>query len=108
MDNLDKLFQKGGMFPDALYNQLQCGGVNIEGAPVFDGNLLIDALATHRIDGPFPSAFVISTPLAGLASEDSPAAPLRVLPKRKLPLIGIHSDGAPSVMAWLSSQAMPV
>jgi len=89
--SLDKLFQKEGMFPDALYKQLQCGGVNIEGATVFDGNLLIGLRSpTHGTDGSTPGAFIISTPLAGLAGEDFSQATLRVLPT-EAPLIGIRA-----------------
>lgn len=87
--SLDKLFQKEGMFPDALYKQLQCGGVNIEGATVFDGNLLIGLRSpTRGTDA--PGAFVISTPLDGLATEDFSKATLRILPT-EAPFIGIRA-----------------
>jgi hypothetical protein len=89
--SLDKLFRNDGMFPNALYKQLQCGGINIEGATVFEGNLLIGLRSPGRgTDGSTPGAFVISTPVDGLAGEDFSQATLRILPT-EAPFIGIRA-----------------
>ena len=61
------LFRRADMFPDALYKQLQCGGINIEGATVFEGDLLIGLRSpTRGTNGFDPGAYVVSTPLDGL------------------------------------------
>ena len=89
--SLDELFKREGMFPDALFKQLQCGGINIEGATVFEGNLLIGLRSpTRGTDGSAPGAFVISTPVDGLVGEDFSQASLRILPT-DAPFIGIRS-----------------
>jgi hypothetical protein len=86
--SLDALFRGQPVLSDALYKQLQCGGINIEGATVFGNDLLIGLRSpTHRIDG---SAYVISTPVEGLGKEDFTGAKLHVLPA-SAPFIGIRS-----------------
>jgi hypothetical protein len=89
--SLDGLFRRADMFPDALYRQLQCGGINIEGATVFEGDLLIGLRSpTRGTKGFDPGAYVVSTPLAGLVEEDFSEARLHVL-ATEAPFIGIRA-----------------
>lgn len=89
--SLDKLFRRPDMFPDALYAQLQCGGINVEGATVFGDELLIGLRSpTQGTDGTNPAAYVISTPFEGLLREDFSGAKRHVLPTES-PFIGIRS-----------------
>jgi hypothetical protein len=85
--SLDELLNK--QLPGKLKKQLQCGGINIEGATVLDGMLMIGLRSPTR-GGPTPGAYVISTPFAGLLKEDFSGARLHVLPT-EAPFIGIRS-----------------
>jgi hypothetical protein len=85
--SLDGLFEI--MFPSALYQKLQRAGLNIEGATVFKKRLLIGLRSPTRRNGK-PGAYVVSTPLEGLLSEDFSRARRHVLPTGD-PMIGIRS-----------------
>ena len=88
--SLDELFKV--KLPGRLNQQLQCGGVNIEGATVFNGKLMIGLRSPTQgaADEQKPGAYVISTPLEGLLEEDFSGAELHVLPTGDR-FIGIRS-----------------
>jgi hypothetical protein len=88
--SLDEMFK--AKLPGRLNQQLQCGGINIEGATVFNGRLLIGLRSPTQgaADDQKPGAYVISTPMAGLLEEDFSDAELHVLPTSAR-FIGIRS-----------------
>ncbi|MEQ1953877.1 DUF3616 domain-containing protein [Mesorhizobium yinganensis] len=89
--SLDGLFGAINVLRDRLNKQLQCGGLNIEGATVFGKNLLIGLRSpTHGTDGNDSGAYVISTSVEKLVDEDFYGATLHVLPTDR-PFIGIRS-----------------
>lgn len=89
--SLDKLFKGGNLLGEVLYKQLQCGGLNIEGATILGGDLLIGIRSPSRgTDGANSAAYVISTPLAGLLDEDFSGARLHALPTDRA-FIGIRA-----------------
>jgi hypothetical protein len=85
--SLDKLFQM--FFAGALYQKLQRGGINVEGATVYDDKLWIGLRSPTRLTAK-PAAYVLSTPLKGLLKEDFSDAKRYVLPTSE-PMIGIRS-----------------
>jgi hypothetical protein len=89
--SLDKLFKGGNLLGEVLYKQLQCGGLNIEGATILGEDLLIGIRSPSRgTDGANSAAYVISTPLAGLLDEDFSGARLHALPTDRA-FIGIRA-----------------
>lgn len=89
--SLNGLFQRQGMFPDSLDRALQCRGINIEGATILDGRLLIGLRSPSRDpDGNGAGAYVISTPVAGLPEQDFSDARLHEL-SLDSPFIGIRA-----------------
>jgi hypothetical protein len=88
--SLDEMFK--AKLPGRLNQQLQCGGINIEGATVFNGRLLIGLRSPTQgaTDDQKPGAYVISTPLEGVLKEDFSGAELHGLPTRAR-FIGIRS-----------------
>ena len=89
--SLNKLFKKDGILGDVLDKQLQCGGLNIEGATVAGADLLIGVRIPSRgTDGTNSAAYVVSTPVAGLLNEDFSGAKLHALPTDQ-PFIGIRA-----------------
>ena len=88
---LDKLFQADDVLSKAWDRQLQCGGLNVEGATIFGDELLIGVRSpTQGTDGGNPGCFVVATPVAGLLAEDFSKARRIVLPLEK-PFIGIRA-----------------
>ena len=89
--SLDALFRSDPVLDKVRDKQLQCGGLNIEGATIQDGQVLIGfripALGT---EGAKPAAYVVSTPLAGFAREDFTGAMPHEL-GTDTPFIGIRS-----------------
>jgi hypothetical protein len=90
--SLDKLFDdEKGVLPRVLNKQLQCGGLNIEGATILGENLLIGIRTPSRgTDGSNPAAYIISTPLNGLLKQNFLGARLHALPTDQ-PFIGIRA-----------------
>ncbi|MFI0845016.1 hypothetical protein [Mesorhizobium sp. IMUNJ 23232] len=89
--SLDELFNQTDMFPNALGKELQCGGLNVEGATVLGEDLLVGLRSPSRIEGGSePAAVVISTPLDGVLKEDFSDAKLHILPTGS-PFIGIRA-----------------
>jgi hypothetical protein len=90
--SLDKLFGKHeNILGKVLYKKLQCGGLNIEGATVVGGELLIGLRSpTRGADGVNPAAYVVSTPLDKLLDEDFSGSKVHVLPTGR-PFIGIRA-----------------
>jgi hypothetical protein len=85
--SLDPLLRR--FFAWALYSELQCNGINIEGATVFERRLLI-GLRSPTETGRQRGAYVLSTPLDGLMDEDFSKAELHIVPM-SAPSIGIRS-----------------
>jgi hypothetical protein len=89
--SLDGLFAGIDELKAALNTPLQCRGINIEGATVFGDELLIGLRSpTVDPDGSKPGAYVVSTPIDGLAGGDFSGAALHPLPL-DAPFIGIRS-----------------
>ena len=88
--SLDPLFRRWQRLGAALYAQLQCGGVNIEGAAVLGDRLYVGLRSPVRegvdVD---PAAFVISTPVKGVMDGDFSDARLHKLSTDE-PFIGIR------------------
>ena len=89
--SLDGMFK--ALLPGRLNQQLQCGGINIEGATVFNGRLLIGLRSPTQgaTDDQKPGAYVLSTPMEGLLEEDFSGAELHVLPTGSARFMGIRS-----------------
>ncbi len=89
--SLDGLFKRNDMFPNALGKELQCGGINVEGATIAGADLLIGLRSPTRLEGGgAPAAYFISVPLGDLLSEKFDDAKLHVVPTTE-PFIGIRA-----------------
>lgn len=89
--SLDGLFKVDTVLGPALNKQLQCGGLNIEGATALGTDLLIGVrIPSQGTDGAKPAVFVVSTPLDGLLAGDFSAAKRHVL-SLDTPFIGIRA-----------------
>lgn len=88
--SLDGLFHQWQRIGTGVNAQLQCAGLNVEGATVFQDRLLIGLRSPVRQGlGVRPAAFVISTPVKTVMDGDFSSARLHKLPTGR-PFIGIR------------------